>query len=304
MSMTFSEFAAAHGLMLNPSRGHPVPDGRIHRVPTEDKPRAQNGAYQFHGEWGWVQDWGVHERIQVWRSQDSRKMDRADRERAAAKAALRRAEIERDARRASKLAERRLADTELAKHPYLAAKGFPDELALVDAKGFLLVPMRPFQSYEQIAGVQQISADGTKLFTTGMSARGAAFVIGNDKSETWLCEGFATGLTLRAALRTIYRPARVICCFSAANMVFVSRMVHGTKFVFVDHDRINKRTGTRAGMSAAELIGAPWCQSPVEGEDANDLMLRAGIGAVADLMRQAITSPRTAGASVAPHGPP
>jgi phage/plasmid primase-like uncharacterized protein len=42
-------------------------------------------------------------------------------------------------------------------------------------------------------------------------------------SERWLVEGYATGLSVRAALRELHREAQVVVCFSAFNLAHVGR---------------------------------------------------------------------------------
>jgi putative DNA primase/helicase len=92
--------------------------------------------------------------------------------------------------------------------------------------GELLIPMREFRHYAQINSVQRIAADGTKLFLPGGKAKGSVFFIGPLLAqERWLVEGYATGLSVRAALRELHREAQVVVCFSAGNLAHVGRLV-------------------------------------------------------------------------------
>jgi hypothetical protein len=68
--------------------------------------------------------------------------------------------------------------------------------------------------------------------------------------------------------------------FSAHNLVLVAQSVTGRACVFADNDK----SGT--GQDAAEQTGLPWCMSPIEGEDANDLHMRAGLLAARQLLMQ------------------
>jgi putative DNA primase/helicase len=89
--------------------------------------------------------------------------------------------------------------------------------------------------------VQRISADGTKLFLPGGKAKGSVFFIGPLLAqERWLVEGYATGLSVRAALRELHREAQVVVCFSAGNLAHVGRLVKELRpkaFVFADNDK-------------------------------------------------------------------
>lgn len=161
-----------------------------------------------------------------------------------------------------------IRSAEFSPHPYLASKGFPEAHGLVLDEE-LLIPMRDFQT-NQITSVQRISADGGKKFLTGGRAKGAVYVIGAG-SESYLCEGYATGLSVQAALKALYRQARVVVCFSASNMAHVARI--GT-FVVADHD------ASQTGEKFAVKTGLPWWMPPELG-DANDYMQRHGVRALA-----------------------
>jgi putative DNA primase/helicase len=89
-------------------------------------------------------------------------------------------------------------------------------------------------------------------------------------------------LSVRDALRALHRPARVVVCFSAGNLQHVAALVGGARFVMADNDK----SGT--GCRVAIATGLPWTMPPVEGDDANDLHLKAGIPALVSLMRSLI----------------
>jgi hypothetical protein len=98
------------------------------------------------------------------------------------------------------------------------ARGYAGELVagLVDG-GKLIVPMRSFEHYrERIYSVQMIDADGSKKFLPGGRAKGAVYRIGTG-FDVWLVEGYATALSVHAALESLYRKAEVWVCFSAGN---------------------------------------------------------------------------------------
>jgi putative DNA primase/helicase len=272
----FVDFARGHGLLMDDLRA----DGRWHRTKTEDKPRKRNGAYLFDGERGVVINFATMAKGEVWRN--GTRAGQIDR------AAIRAMRAMNDAQERARQSEARtLAEAMLKRaahdiHPYLAAKGFPEERGLV-LDGELLIPMREFTLYRQVNSLQRISADGTKLFLAGGKARGSVFFIGPMvPHERWLVEGYATGLSVRSALRELHRDGQVIVCFSASNLAHVGRLVKALRpkaFVFADHDK------SGAGQKAAEETGLPWCMAPDQGEDANDVHQRRGIRTLAKLLQ-------------------
>jgi len=268
--MNFVQFAEAHGLILKGIEG----DGRWHRVPTTDKPRHRNGAYKYLGDVAFVQNHATMAEVAVWKANTS--IGPIDATTIRRQQAIAKREVEEQQRAAAKVASEALRNATLSTHPYLARKGFPDEMGLVD-DGMLLIPMRDYANYRNVLSVQRISPTGEKKFLYGGRSRGAVFKIGNGR-ERWFCEGYATGLSIKAALESMYRQATVVVCFSANNMELVAKDQPG--YVFADND------ASETGQKAAEAIGSPWVMSPMVGEDANDYMQRMGVPALAKLMRE------------------
>jgi putative DNA primase/helicase len=118
-----------------------------------------------------------------------------------------------------------------------------------------------------------------KKMATGMRAKGAVLRLGNARAkETFLCEGYATGLSIEIALRRLRLNASVLICFSDSNMAHVATLLQGPAFVVADNDV------SLAGERAAIKTGFPWAMSDVVGEDANDLHQRAGLTALCKLI--------------------
>ena len=141
-----------------------------------------------------------------------------------------------------------LDQAHLSPHDYLARKGFPTHQGLV-LDGMLLVPMRDPDSSE-LRSLQTISADGEKRFLKGGRAKGSVFVFGAG-TETYYCEGYATGLSIRAALTSLYRQVRVVVCFSAGNLAHVAKR----GYVIADHDKSYRATIRRENRVA--VVDAP-----------------------------------------------
>jgi putative DNA primase/helicase len=186
-------------------------------------------------------------------------------------------------RRAERNAADMLRACKPAEHNYLRSKRLPDVRGLVNDERELIVPMRALDS-NRLVGAQVIrwlmdERAWQKKMIYGIRAKGAVFRLGSPRApETWLVEGYATGLTLEAALHLLHQQAQVVICFSASNLTHVAVQIKGRKFAFADHDK----SGT--GERAAQQAGIAYCMSPVEGEDANDLYVRAGLMAVCALM--------------------
>lgn len=265
-----------HGLIIDR-----VEAGRWVRVRTTDKPRHKNGAYKFLGDIGWVQNHAQATEPSMWRPESAADAPDMD-------AIRRKAEAhDRQMRDGWAKAERRAAEilaTCVRKgHPYLEAKGFRTEVGLVTPDGSLFVPMRHWQD-NRLVGGQVIKWDAEerayqKRFIPGMRSKGAVFRIGQ-RGASWLVEGFATGLSVKAALDLMRFGGQVIVTYSAGNLRHVAGLVKGERFVFADHDE------SQAGQQAAEATGLPWCMSPEVGQDANDMHRKAGVFAVTEMVRR------------------
>ena len=188
-------------------------------------------------------------------------------------------------------------------HPYLAAKGFPTEEGLVlddlralipdhelgrqiafrlpDGDGpWLIVPGR---IGKRITTVQIIGPDGAKKNIYRGIMGGAAHRIATGR-ETWVCEGIATALTVRAALRLLGRSATVLSAFSAQNVGRVANGLTGS-IVAADHDKpLEQLGGLGTGEYHARQSGRAWVMPPEAG-DFNDQHQREGLRAVALRLR-------------------
>lgn len=265
----FPDFARAHGL----NAPQYLDDGRVHRCPTTRHPRSQNGAYRWEGSWGWAQDWSEHLEPVIWREEGHSGA-------IVARPVQQRVEDDQRAQRAAAEAARIIGKCDSGPHPYLARKGFPTALGLIDFDGRLVIPMRSAANYQQVQSLQWIASDGDKKFMTGGRARGAVFILGGQQSEKWLVEGYATALSVQAALAKLYRKACVVVCFSAGNLSYVAPRLTGRRFVIADNDE----SGT--GEKVAIASGLPWVMPDVVGTDANDLYVNNGVFAVTKLLRK------------------
>lgn len=194
---------------------------------------------------------------------------------------------------------------ETAKHPYLERKGFADQLGLVCddptrhfpsgrfgealAKAlpgdgpFLVIPGRIGQ---KIVTVQFITADGAKKNILRGHMTGASHRIATG-AQTWVCEGIATAMSVRAALRLLGVSATVLSAFSASNVEKVAAAIPGAR-IAADHDAPNEHLeGKGAGEFYARRSSRPWTMPPTIG-DFNDLHQAEGLRAVALHLREAM----------------
>lgn len=273
---TFIDFARAHGVDIDPAKLYP--SERIKRTGTVDKPRSGNGAYFWDGERGWVMDWSGEARV-VW-FEDPKAKPWTDEEKRlwAAKRALAASEQDRKYEQAALQADITLRSAKYGHHSYLEIKGFKETRGLIlDDK--LLIPMRnvvtnKLQGYQSILW-DEPSRKYEKKMLHGMRAKNAVLFLGDRSApECWLVEGFATGLSVRHALRSVGIPASVVVCFSASNLIQVADQIPGNRLVFADNDE------SKTGENAAIKTGLPWTMADTVGWDANDLHLRDSLFAV------------------------
>jgi putative DNA primase/helicase len=178
---------------------------------------------------------------------------------------------------AARRAQELLDAAVLGPHPYLAAKGFGHLRGLVFGE-HLLVPVRDAHTNALIS-MQQINVAGEKRFLQGGRARGGIYRIGVG-GKVYLCEGYATGLSINEAARRLIRNPVVIVCFSAGNLATVAHLYPGA-MVCADHD------ATATGERVARETGLPWVMPQEIGTDFNDLHCRRGLHAVVEMLRDA-----------------
>jgi phage/plasmid primase-like uncharacterized protein len=275
--MTFTDFARAHGVEI----GDLYASDRIRRCPTTENPKKKNGAYFWDGDRGWVFAWDGEARTQ-WFSDPNAKPWTDEEKRAwAMKRRTVAADAERKNENAALHAAMLVRSSVPGPHDYLTRKGLPQVQGMVLPDGALLVPMRNLYTND-LQGVQLIRwiADEMrweKKMLPGMKAKGAVLRLGKGR-ETIFCEGYATGLSIDLAARSVGLNASVLICFSDSNMAYVAAQVKGRGYVFADNDK------SGAGERAAKETRLPYCMSPMVGEDANDLAVRAGLMAVAQML--------------------
>lgn len=259
--MDFLNFCQAHGIMID----SPPPIGYWRRYPTTDHPKKRNGAVKFMGDYAFVQNHATDTEVSVWKGDASTHGQKREWQELANQAEQERVRMQREA--AAKAAHI-LNHSVNATHAYLKAKGFEDEHGKVwvkDRVPFLIIPMRVGQN---LVGCQIIDPGGGKKFLHGQRTAGAEFCFDN-KGLHILCEGYATALSIRKALKNLKKRYTLHVCFSAGNMKKIASTLGGG-LVVADNDE----SGT--GERTAQEIGWPYWISDTVGEDANDYHLRVG----------------------------
>lgn len=195
------------------------------------------------------------------------------RQEAAARDAMHLAGMERAAKKAAWI----MHQAKPERHAYLHAKGFEAATGPVwwpdEGNNLLCIPMR---YREGLCGVQMVSRQGAKKFLAGQRTSHAEYVIDNSGvgARHWWVEGYATGLSLREALKFLRLRYVIHITFSASNL----RAMAHSGVVVADHDE----SGT--GERAAVETGLPYYLPPPG--DFNDLHKREGTVRAALLLQQ------------------
>lgn len=260
--MDFTTFAKLHGIIID---REPM-IGKWRRYATEDKPHHKNGSIKFMGDHAFIQNHATMTEIAVWKADSDSKIDLVKIRRIAKQAEddirLKQAE-------AARTAAWMLKESQFAHHPYLAAKGFPDEQGNVYVKDGALLLLIPMRVGPNLVGVQIIEPEGQKKFLFGQRTSNAEFIWDN-KGPHILCEGYATGLSIRAAMKALKRRYTLHVCFSAGNMEKIASSLQ-SGFVVADND------ASLTGLNTAKKIGWQYYMPPTMGQDFNDFASEVGL---------------------------
>ena len=285
-------------------------DGHVHRFKTSSKPRKKNGWYvgrtiNLRGgrslEIVTVGDWALGE-TQTFTSRDDlsesdRKMFSAAAKKMQAEVEAQRAEEQNRAAREAKLI------WENGKHvakgfPYLVAKKIEtlkpcDFIKMTVAGDKIIIPV--YNRSGDIRSVQTITDKNEKKYLFGGEIKNNFFPMkGNGSGPCVVCEGFATGVSIYAALESRFD---VIVAFQSNNLFNVaSQMVseYGNDNVWIasDDDRYN---GHNAGIEASEkckelgvkVIVPRFASYDSKPTDFNDLHCLEGIDEVTSQFKEA-----------------
>jgi putative DNA primase/helicase len=262
LAMHFLDFCRLHGVIID--REPPI--GVWKRYPTEDKRHHRNGAVKFMGDHAFVQNHATETEISVWHSDGDSAID-PNKARRAVEAAAR--DIREKQQEAARKAASILNQCQIGYHPYLERKGFAEDQANVFLRDGLKIMAIPMRVGHHLVGCQLIDESGEKKFLTGQRTSNATFTFDN-KGPHILVEGYATALSVRAALKALKRRYTLHVCFSAGNLAKVAATLP-KGFVVCDND------ASRTGENTATKTGFPYWMSDTVGEDFNDFHQRVGL---------------------------
>jgi putative DNA primase/helicase len=276
----------------------------------DDKPKTKNGSYALSvGGDGFAFGWALSFKeafTHKWHTRSSRTLSAAEKmafkvQAATAKAlrdATTKAESDLAAKRAARLWDERCTKTGTT--AYLDRK----QVALNGARVMGDMVVVPLRRDGELTGLQFIKPDGSKVFNKNVAKDGSYFSIakkGDDLSLIFICEGFATGGSIREAMG-----APVIVAFDAGNLKSVCATIRAkypdAKIVIAgDNDQWTTKqdgtpynTGSDKAQQAAVSIGGARvvlpmvpADDPARRTDWNDIAVTDGIAAV----KLALTAP-------------
>ncbi|MBW1924211.1 MAG: toprim domain-containing protein [Deltaproteobacteria bacterium] len=182
-------------------------------------------------------------------------------------------------------------------HPYLLTKKVEPCPGLKQLNATLLVPVTNAKG--DITGIQRISASGEKKFLAGSKVSGNFFrILGDEAGGIFVCEGFATGLTIRKSTGgTIY------VAFSAGNLKSVAQVVREKHpeaeiTICADNDQWTEgNPGLAAAREAAwavdgQLAVPRFKNTDTRPTDFNDLAILEGANAVVKNLAETVRNPK------------
>lgn len=301
----------AYGMPELPA-GHPRLEGRIVRYGPKkrawyrlDEVTLKSGRRVIVGAFGLWGGAGEPGSVKVeWTGFSDEEKAEFRRQREAAE----KAEREKREARAQAAAKRAGSQWRMAKAPdgpqasaYLERKGVAPEGVRIDADGHLLVPMLRYDEQPpRLVGLQKIAPDGTKRFNKGAAIEGSAARLGSAKNGAPLvvCEGLATGLTIRQALK---RKTAVFVAYHCGNLVPAARILRDAfpksfiLFAADDDWKTDGNPGCKHATAAAEAIGNAAVVAPVftgeradKATDFNDLHQAEGLERAAEQLAAAL----------------
>ena len=276
----------ARGYRLNK---RPQP-GQITRCAPPGKPESNRSGwcFLFMDQTGGVfGNWITGDR-HVW--QAAKPTNKAERDRWRKQVEIAQAKAERERmRRQEKAAATAKREWQSAKpadpnHDYLKTKGV-DPFGIRQAGDNLVIPICNLSG--EIRSVQRIGADGSKRFPADAEIAGNFHLIGEPSDTLIICEGFATGASIRQATGQ-----GVAIAFSCSNLQSVAKAMrekYPDKAIIIaaDNDANPQGNSGRAeAEDAARKTGATVAIPPSHG-DFNDMASTAGLTAVAEVIQNA-----------------
>ncbi len=265
--------------------------------------RTQHGTAVVIGSFG---DWrgGERHRVEVdWKGIGEEERAQLEAKREAQRAADAQARAQASAAAAMTAAELWSAAARDGHSPYLKRKGVEPEACRYLRDGSIVVPLLRYDlpREQALRACQTIRPDGTKRFTRGFEKPGCCLRLGHVLvgEPLLVCEGYATGLTLRMA---VMRRLPVFVALDAGNLLPVAELLrklhpHSPLLICADDDwRTEGNPGRhRAHLASREVPDTaytwPYFRPGMRGPkdtDFNDLHLVEGLNVVRRQLRHAL----------------
>lgn len=137
-----------------------------------------------------------------------------------------------------------------ADHPYIKRKKITPS-GILQSGDDLIIPMC---IEGKVWNYQTIKPDGFKMFLSGALVNGTSFVLDGDESLVYICEGVATGKTIREITGN-----KVYVAFNAGNLVNVAEGLKGKYEAILiaadnDHETKVREKPYNTGIEKAKLI--------------------------------------------------
>ena len=175
----------------------------------------------------------------------------------------------------------------LLDHPYLIKKQIEALNVRIDQKSNLLIPM--YDRFDELWNIQSITPNGLKLFSKGAKVKQCFHPIGfldTHPAQIILCEGFATGASIRTALGL-----PTVVCFNAGNLLNVGQAIRAkylnAKLIYAADDdqygnyNLGKHKATIAAKETGGKVILPrFSCTKTKPTDFNDLYILEGRKAV------------------------
>lgn len=185
-------------------------------------------------------------------------------------------------------------DDGVKSHKYIISKKIKATSGVkIDGLRRLVIPL--YDDNNRVSNVQYIAPDGFKKFETGISSTGLFHYIPGNKDVTFICEGYATGVSISMATCQ-----HVICSMTAANLINISDFIIKNKFknpiVVADNDDPDNVFPDGKGQHYAKLLASKIDGKCIiidsvddkKGSDANDYMIKYSAEALKDFISKQI----------------
>lgn len=198
---------------------------------------------------------------------------------------------------------------------YLERKGVQGEACRYMADGSILVPLLRYDMPREQAlrAVQRIWPDGVKRFTRGFEKPRCSVRLGmvGVGDPVLVCEGYATGLTLRMAVERRFAVFVALDAGNLGHVVELVREMHRQSLILICADddwRTAGNPGRKKAWDAAKAVPNSMVTYPIfrpgmraeKDTDFNDLHAREGLAMVRRQLR--LAAPKLAGVLAQPDG--